>query len=283
MTAARLAKLPALRGCLAALLLLATPAAAQDEGQPIVIGQSYSLASAVLGAERKLNVWLPPSYAEGETRYPVLYVLDGGLAQDFQHISGLAQLGSLSWLTQEFIVVGVETIDRRRELAFPVERDAQLRKDYPTAGGSELFRRYLVDEVQPFVTARYRTSGEAAVMGESLAGLFIVEAFLREPDAFDTYIAMDPSLWWDEGRLAEDAPALLARHDGAPHRLWLSAGSETLAQPGHLDALLAALRARPELELHDEPRPRLSHATIYHPTAWEALQALYPRPDGEGQ
>ena len=43
---------------------------------------------------------------------------------------------------------------------------------------------------------------------------------------------------------------------------------------------LAALRARPAtaLELRYEPRPALTHATIYHPTAWEALQALYPRP-----
>ena len=115
------------------LLLLPAPLAAQ-EGEPIVIGRSYSLPSAALGEQRTVNVWLPPGYAEGEARYPVIYLIDGGMAQDFDHITGLAQLGALSWLTQEFIVVGVETVDRRRELAFPVERDAQLKKDYPTAG-----------------------------------------------------------------------------------------------------------------------------------------------------
>ena len=135
---------------LAPLLLLPAPLAAQD-GEPIVIGRSYSLPSAALGEQRTVNVWLPPGYAEGEARYPVIYLIDGGLGQDFQHIAGLAQLGALSWLTQEVIVVGVETVDRRRELAFPVERDAQLKKDYPTAGESALFRRYLVDEVKPFV------------------------------------------------------------------------------------------------------------------------------------
>ena len=46
------------------------------------------------------------------------------------------------------------------------------------------------------------------------------------------------------------------------------------------DDCRTAHTARPAtaLELHYEPRPALSHATIYHPTAWEALQALYPRP-----
>src|SRR5690606_30638237 len=106
--------------------------------------------------------------------------------------AGLAQLGAISWLTEEFIVVGVETVDRRRELAFPVERDAQLKEDYPTAGGSAQFRRHLVDRVKPFVEGCYRASGEDIVLGESLAGLFIVETFLQLPEAFDTYIAIDP-------------------------------------------------------------------------------------------
>ena len=264
-----------------ALFALGAPASASAQvPTPIVIGQSWRLPSAALGAARTINIWLPPSYAEGRRRYPVLYVIDGGLSQDFQHISGLAQLGALSWLTQEFIVVGVETVDRRHELAFPVEHDAALRRQYPEAGASAVFRRYLVDEVKPFVTARYRTSGEDALLGESLAGLFIVETFLRQPDAFDTYVAMDPSLWWDNGRLSEEAAGLLARHGSSRHRLWLSVGRETLEQPAPTEHLLAALRARPAsaLELHYEPRPARSHATIYHPTAWEALQALYPRP-----
>lgn len=261
-------------------LIVAAPVAAQQPA-PIVIGQSWQLPSEVLGATRVINVWTPPSYAEGDRRYPVIYLIDGGLAQDFHHISGLAQLGALSWQTQEFIVVGIETVDRRRELAFPIERDAELRRQYPTAGDSAAFRRYLVDEVKPFVAARYRTSGEDALLGESLAGLFIVETFLRQPDAFATYIAMDPSSWWDDGRLTDEAPALLARHGPGRHRLWLSVGGETLAQPAATNRLLGALRARPDtaLELHYEPRPSLTHATIYHPTTYEALQALYPRPE----
>lgn len=273
-------------------LLAALLAAAQPEPphadpmppmppQPIVIGETWRLQSQALGAERVINVWTPPSYREGDRRYPVVYLLDGGLGQDFHHISGLAQLGAISWQTQEMIVVGVETIDRRRELAFSVERDAALRTQYPTAGSSAAFRRYLVDEVKPYVEARYRTSGEDALLGESLAGLFVIETLLRAPAAFDTYIAMDPSSWWDNGRLAEEAAGLVARFPAEQQRLWLSVGSETLEQPAHNDRLVAALRAAPagRLSLRYEPRPGLSHATIYHPTTWEALRFLYARPE----
>src|SRR5690606_1177340 len=116
---------------LAALMLLAAPLAAQD-GAPIVIGESYGLPSAELGAQRTINVWTPPGYAESGRRYPTVYLIDGGISQDFHHITGLAQLGAISWLTQDLIVVGVETVDRRRELAFPIERDAELGSEYPT-------------------------------------------------------------------------------------------------------------------------------------------------------
>ena len=268
---------------LAALLLavVAVPAAAQEPA-PIVIGQSWRLASTTLGAERTINVWVPPSYAEGERRYSVLYIVDGGLQQDFHHISGLAQLGSISTLIADMIVVGIETVDRRRELTFAPERDARrLLRQFPTAGHAATFRRHLLDEVKPFIEGRYRTSGDDAIIGESLAGLCIVDTFLREPAAFDTYIAISPSLWWDNGGLPLRAPALLAAHDDAPRRLWLGIADEGGQMQAGMDRLVAALRDRPSRTLtwRYEPRPDLTHGSIYHGNAFEALQALYPRPE----
>lgn len=272
-----------LRATILAFVLALAPSVAAAEAtqpSPIVIGQSWKIASRTLSATRTINVWTPPSYAKGDRRYPVVYLIDGGLAQDFEHITGLAQLGALSWEWRDVIVVGIETVDRRHELAFPVERDETLKRDYPTAGASDAFRRYVIDEVKPFVERRYRTSGENALMGESLAGLFIVETLLKQPAAFDTYIAIDPSLWWDKGRLTEAASGLLAKNKPMKKRVWLSIGRETSEQPVNAQRFVAAIKALPAgaVELHDEPRPALTHATIYHPTALEAFRTLYPRP-----
>jgi len=276
------------RGLMTALALAsAFPAMAQG-GQPvaespIVIGRSITIPSSVLGQPRRLNVYVPPSYVAGGRRYPVLYVLDGGAEQDFHHISGLAQLASVNGATQDLIVVGVETQDRRRELAFPAA-EPRYRQEWPTHGRSADFRRYLQQEVIPFVEKGWRTSGESALMGESLAGLFVVETLLRQPGLFDRYIAISPSLWWDGGALTREAPALLARHDATPRTLWLTMADEGGTMETATNRLVAALKANapPNLRWTYAPRPGETHATIYHPAALDAIRTFYSVPPETG-
>lgn len=266
------------------LALGAAPAAAQTvqpvAEAPVVIGTRYDLPSAVMGQTREINVWLPPGYAEGEARYPVLYVLDGGVQQDFHHISGLAQLGTVNGTTRDVIVVGVASVDRRNELALPTT-DPELIARYPTQGDSERFRRFLLTEVLPFIEARFRTDGHAALMGESLAGLFVVETFLTSPEAFDAYVAVSPSLWWDGGALAASADRRLADHPAGARRLILTLGDEGPEMERPMGVLTEALgrRAGPELEWSYTPRPDETHATIYHGAALDAFRALYPYPE----
>lgn len=263
-----------LRILLAALLLgITSTASAQPADTPIVIGQSYKLPSTIMGGARTINVWLPPGYAEGNQRYPVLYLLDGGVEQDFHHISGLAQLGTIVGTTRDMIVEGIESVDRRNELAFPVATDTKLKADYPTAGQSERFRRFIAAELKPWVEKSYRTNGEDALIGESLAGLFVVETMLRAPDLFDDWIAISPSLWWDNEVLVKAAPALLPKVRG---RLWLSVANEQGMGVAPFAALLKD-KAPAALNWTYAPRPGETHATIYHGAALAALRQLYPQ------
>ena len=81
----------------ASALSFVAPAAARPPSttQPIVLGTSHAIQSKALGESRTINVVLPPGYAKANKRYPVIYLIDGGVDQDLLHVAGVAQLGSI--------------------------------------------------------------------------------------------------------------------------------------------------------------------------------------------
>ena len=269
----------ALQATFVALLIvaLAAPLSAQ-EAAPDRVPQhdTLMLPSRVLGEVRRINVHTPASYAASDTvRFPVLYMPDGGLDEDFSHVvntvDSLVALGAIP----PMIVVGVPNTERRRDLTGPtrVKTDSAIA---PHVGGSAAFRRFWRDELVPNINAHYRTTSERAIVGESLAGLFIVETFLREPAIFDHYIAFDPSLWWNHGGLVDSATALLAaaRASAAHHRtLYIAASRDDIGN--QTTRLAAALRgtAPRGLEWKFEPRPDLTHGTIFRALLPGALES----------
>lgn len=255
-----------------AAAVFATTAQAQ---QPISIGSSYSITSASLKEQRTINVVLPASYAQSpDKRYPVLYLIDGGVDQDLLHVAGVAQLGGIWGRSGEAIIVGVETKDRRKELVGPTH-DPELLKKYPTAGQSDAFRNYLRDEVKPFVEANYRTSGRDAVIGESLAGLFIVETYLTDPGLFDGYAAIDPSLWWDKEALSQVASSKIGEAQKG-RALYLAMAKEQAEEPAAMGRIVTKLEAGAPGKWCLAERPDLTHATIYQQLTPQALQFLLP-------
>jgi predicted alpha/beta superfamily hydrolase len=239
---------------------------------PIVIGQSYAIGLRD-GSSQTLNVWLPASYAEGERRYPVLYLLDGGVDEDFHHISGLARISGEYGVTREFIVVGIESGPKRRQLMTFPSSDPDDLKAIPVNGGAAGFRRRIIDEVIPWAEGRYRVSSERVLMGESLGGLFTVETLLREPEAFSTYIAIDPSLWWNKGSLVRESGLPGWRRTSPERRVFIAVSSQGPAQEGEI--LRAGLQAATSLDyrlMSDE-----THASIYHPAATDAFRAVFTK------
>lgn len=263
--------------------LFAAPAAAQDEGEPLVIGRTYTIPSKVLGMDRRITVRLPAGYdAEPERRFPVVYVIDGGPEQDFPHIAGLVQSSDVNATFAPLILVGVETVQRRHEITPPATDVAAYEAELGAKpGGSADFRRFLGEEVMPWVDARYRTSGQDAVMGESLAGLFVVETLFEAPGLFDDYIAVSPSLWWEEMKYGVEAPAYLAKLDAAPRRLYLTLADEGFRHQEGVERLVLALQqAAPRgLQwLYVSKGESETHASIYHGAALDAFRAFYGEP-----
>ena len=261
------------------------PAREAEAGTPITLGVSYTIDSSVYGTERTINVYAPERPSWIEEPLPVVYVIDGGLDQDFIHIAGLSQLTLVNGERVPTIVVGVETVNRRQEIT-PAAQNQRYIDAFEGYGGASQFHLFLTDEVRPLIDANYE-HGRTALMGESLAGLFVVDTYLRHPDSFDDYIAVSPSLWWDDQRLARDAGALLAEHEPAARRLYLTMANEGGTMQQGLDRVMDALTdgAPAGLEWHYVDRSTDdSHATIYHHSARDALGWLYglpPYPEGE--
>lgn len=163
------------------------------------IGDRVTMQSEILDEERIVNVYLPQGYSEDSSKtYPVIFLLDGSAHEDFIHIAGLVQFGSYSWINMipESIVVGIENVSRNRDFT-GTTRDSLHKADYPEMGGSTNFIRYIKDELQSYVDSNYRTTEERTIVGQSLGGLLATEILLKEPDMFDNYIIISPSLWFD--------------------------------------------------------------------------------------
>ncbi len=219
-----------------------------------------------------INVYVPPDYATSQVRYPVLYMLDGGMGEDFPHVVGSVDVSIKNAVIRPVIVVGIENTERRRDLVGPTEV-AEEREAAPHAGGSERFRSFVRDELKPMIEARYRTTDESALIGESLAGLFVVETFLVEPTLFDSYIAADPSVWWNN--------QTLVREEG-PRLAWWQAGEKQLyiatAQMQDGIVLLKSLLdiyAPPGLRWRHEPMPNEQHGTLFPTAALHGIRMVF--------
>jgi predicted alpha/beta superfamily hydrolase len=257
--------------------------AEEKKAAPLVVGDTFTIDSRILGETRRINVYMPPGYAESrDTRLPVLYMPDGGIAEDFLHVAGLVQISVSNATMRPFLLVGIENTQRRRDLTGPT-RNEQDKKIAPRVGGSEAFRRFIRDELMPQVRGRYRTTSEAAIVGESLAGLFVVETFLVEPELFDTYIAIDPSLWWNNEELVNSAAERLRSRPNLEKTLYFASSDEKgIAEITQRFAEVMSKNASSRIHWHYERMPEEKHSTIYHPSALKAFRAVFGPYRGKG-
>lgn len=261
-----------LRRSLVVLAVLTGPLRAQSTAprDSVPAHDTFTVASSALGEARLVNVYTPPGYRASTARFPVLYMPDGGVDEDFPHV--VKTVDSLIALRaiRPVIVVGIPNTERRRDLTGPtrVKTDSAIA---PHVGGSAAFRRFIRDEAMPAVRARYRTTEERSIVGESLAGLFIVETFLLDPTLFTHYIALDPSLWWNSGALLDSAATHLKALPAGPRTIFLASSNvaDITAGTARLADLLRAVPAA-KLAWEYAPHPELTHATIFNgvgPTA----------------
>jgi predicted alpha/beta superfamily hydrolase len=253
----------------------AAPATPAQEG--VLPHRTWAIESRVLRETRRINVYTPPGYdAAAGARYPVLYMPDGGVDEDFPHVTNDIDSAIRAGQMRPVIVVGIENTERRRDMTGPTDVDED-RKIAPHVGGSGNFRAFIREELMPVVRERVRGNGRTGIVGESLAGLFVVETFFQENRLFDTYIALSPSLWWNGQALMRGAERRLKAQPPLTGTLYLAvAGDDDRGDA--VKAMVSVLRAAAPKDLtwYFEPRPDLQHSTIYRGASPGAFRKLFP-------
>ena len=254
--------------------------------EDIYIGKKQSLYSTALQENRNYWIHLPESYGQDTTQtYPVIYLLDGdsffhslvGISKTFSTVRG-------KFLPQS-IIIGVLNVDRTRDLtptASAAGRDGKIAPGaIPQGGGSETFSRFLTGELRAVIDSTYRTNGKNMLIGHSYAGLFTLNTFLRHTERFDTYLAVDPSLWWDQGKLAEEADALIEGKDFTGKSLYIGIASKKrtdrvdihLNKVNHL--LTEVLPQAENLRFFSKSFPEENHGTVAIPGIYNGIKQLF--------
>jgi predicted alpha/beta superfamily hydrolase len=163
------------------------------------------LRSPQLANRRPLYVYLPPSYHQGERRYPVIYMHDGqNLFDQALSYAGEWQvdetLEALSHEGLEAIVVGIPNKGRRRLDEYSPFRDERLR----SGGLGGAYAAFIVETVKPLIDHDFRTlpgREHTGILGSSMGGLISLYSFFRYPEIFGLTGVMSPSLWFAQGAI----------------------------------------------------------------------------------
>ena len=216
-------KLIRLLPALAVLLLITSAAFAQP---PVGAVKRITLKSAVLGEERVVLVRTPVGYETSKTTYPVLYMTDGD--GHMGHTASTIEFLTRNGRIPEMIVVGVTNTDRTRDLtpAKSTAKNLAGELQFPTAGGADNFLKFFETELIPEIEKQYRVQPYRIFAGHSLGGLFAIHALISKPGLFNSYVAVSPSLQWENGEALKRAEEFLKNQKELKVTLFVSLGNE---------------------------------------------------------
>ncbi len=255
------------------VILVPTIGYAQDgTSTPVVAGQRVTVHSTILDEDRPVWIHTPNGYDQTSDPYPVMYLLDGNA--HFLHTAGIIEFLAGVGYMSPMIVVALPNTDRTRDLTPALSAPAE---NMPTAGGADNFLAFIADELMPYVEANYRTAPYEVLVGHSFGGLFAVHALITRPEVFDAYVAISPSLWWDEKGLVTKAEHFFREHEDLEGYLYMTIGNEggaMLAAAWEMAGVLEEF-APETLDWHFEYMAEETHGSIPHRTTYDALETLY--------
>ncbi len=211
----------------AILLTLTFQAGAQHASEPVTV----LIDSKVLGERRTAYVRVPSSYSSGNSRYPLIVMTDADA--QMQHTVATIDFLVRNGRMPEVIVVGVTNTDRTRDLT-PTHVDKATWDDgmtleFPTSGGADRFLTFIASELLPKIDAGYRTLPYRVFAGHSFGGLLALQAMVTRPKLFNAWIAVSPTLGWDDRYILKRAAEFVASQKELDATLVVTVGNEGAA------------------------------------------------------
>ncbi|MHC4128326.1 MAG: alpha/beta hydrolase-fold protein [Planctomycetota bacterium] len=241
---------------------------AQSPDALVVIGARQVIHSEVLGEDRPFTVSIPMGYVRAQTRYPVIYLLDG--FSSFHHTVGTATHLASQGRMPAAIVVAIQNTDRQRDFSPPTE-NPEILSGFPEAGGAARFLDFIRTELIPHIESNYRTADYRILIGHSFGGLFSTYALLASPQTFNAYFAISPSLPWDKGEMIGMAKRFFDEQPDCDRFMYLTLADEDGLMLSRFEEFRTVLEEQApasfewgSLHLEDEDHGTITLLSVYH-------------------
>lgn len=162
------------------------------------------------GVHYNLYINLPNNYKKTTKHYPIIYLLDADYSfllakQIIEHLADRNRI-------EESIIVGISYANfqykknRTRDYTPSYVANGGYGPEYQKhSGGAKKFYQFINKELKPYLSNHYRIKKNTTFVGHSFGGLFGIYLLLNHPEAFDNYIIVSPSLWYDNKLLLKAA------------------------------------------------------------------------------
>ncbi len=185
------------------------------------IGVIDSIYSKTLEEYRRIYIQFPDSFlTENDKKYPVVFILDGEvLLPTVKNVQSFYSGG----FTPEMILVGISNENHRtRDLTSSKITEKYGMPFNEENGEADNFSEFLEIELIPFIENKYPVTNFRTLIGHSYGGLFTIYTLINNPQLFSNYLAIDPSLDWDDQKLLTDSKAKLANKNYNGKSLFMS-------------------------------------------------------------
>lgn len=178
-----------------------------------------------LKRNRRIWLYLPPGYASGTKKYPVIYMHDGqNLFNEATSYAGEWGVDeALDSAKKHSIIVGIDNGGLKRMNEYNPYNSDRFGK-----GEGKQYIDFIAKTLKPYIDKKYRTlkdKNNTTIAGSSMGGLISMYAVVVYPKVFGTAGVFSPS-FWIAPKIKDDINKLVKSSTHRQNRIYFYAGEQ---------------------------------------------------------